>query len=155
MGQARNARPRQPADQRYDNAYLFGAICPARGVGAALALPYADAEAMQLHLDEISRRVAEGAHAVLLLDRAGWHTARNLNVPKNITPIFLPSRAPELNPVENVWQYLRSNWLSNRVFDTYHAIVDAACEAWQKLVAKPKTITSIGTREWAHVGQSL
>ena len=151
----RGRRPRQPADQRYDNAYLFGAICPARGVGAALALPYADAEAMQLHLDEISRRVAEGAHAVLLLDRAGWHTARNLNVPKNITPIFLPSRAPELNPVENVWQYLRSNWLSNRVFDTYHAIVDAACEAWQKLVAKPKTITSIGTREWAHVGQSL
>ena len=151
----RGTRPRQPADQRYDNAYLFGAICPARGVGAALALPYADAEAMQLHLDEISRRVAEGAHAVLLLDRAGWHTARNLNVPKNITPIFLPSRAPELNPVENVWQYLRSNWLSNRVFDTYHAIVDAACEAWQKLVAKPKTITSIGTREWAHVGQSL
>ena len=151
----RGTRPRQPADQRYDNAYLFGAICPAHGVGAALALPYADAEAMQLHLDEISRRVAEGAHAVLLLDRAGWHTARNLNVPKNITPIFLPSRAPELNPVENVWQYLRSNWLSNRVFDTYHAIVDAACEAWQKLVAKPKTITSIGTREWAHVGQSL
>ena len=151
----RGTRPRQPADQRYDNAYLFGAICPARGVGAALALPYADAEAMQLHLDEITRRVAEGAHAVLLLDRAGWHTARNLNVPKNITPIFLPSRAPELNPVENVWQYLRSNWLSNRVFDTYHAIVDAACEAWQKLVAKPKTITSIGTREWAHVGQSL
>ena len=151
----RGTRPRQPADQRYDNAYLFGAICPARGVGAALALPYADAEAMQLHLDEISRRVAEGAHAVLLLDRAGWHTARNLNVPKNITPIFLPSRAPELNPVENVWQYLRSNWLSNRVFDTYHAIVDAACEAWQKLVAKPKTITSIGMREWSHAGQSL
>ena len=150
----RGTRPRQPADQRYENAYLFGAICPARGVGAALALPYADAEAMQLHLDEISRRVAEGAHAVLLLDRAGWHTARNLNVPKNITPIFLPSRAPELNPVENVWQYLRSNWLSNRVFETYDAIIDAACEAWMKLIARPETITSIGTREWAHIGQS-
>ena len=68
----RGTRPRQPADQRYDNAYLFGAICPARGVGAALALPYADADMMQLHLDEISRNVAEGAHAVLILDRAGW-----------------------------------------------------------------------------------
>jgi hypothetical protein len=74
---------------------------------------------------------------------------------RNITPIFLPSRAPELNPVENVWQYLRSNWFSNRVFDTYDAIVDAACEAWQKLLAKPETITSIGMHEWAHVGQSL
>jgi hypothetical protein len=108
----RGTRPRQPADQRYDNAYLFGAICPARGVGAALALPYADTDMMQLHLDEISRNVAEGAHAVLLLDRAGWHITGKLDVPENITPIFLPSRAPELNPVENIWQYLRQNWLS-------------------------------------------
>ena len=70
----RGSRPRQPADQRYESAYLFGAICPARGTGAALAMPYADSEAMQLHLEEVSRRVRRGAHAVLLLDRAGWHT---------------------------------------------------------------------------------
>ena len=92
---------------------------------------------MQLHLDEISRNVAEGAHAVLLLDRAGWHTTGKLDVPDNITPIFLPSRAPELNPVENVWQYLRQNWLSNTVFENYDAIVDAACDAWRKLIADP------------------
>src|ERR1700691_5407971 len=151
----RGTRPRQPADQRYDNAYLFGAICPARGVGAALALPYADAAMMQLHLNEISRNVAVGAHAVLLLDRAGWHTTSKLDVPANITPIFLPSRAPELNPVENVWQYLRQNWLSNTVFENYDAIIDAACAAWRKLIAQPETITSIGMREWAHVGQPL
>jgi hypothetical protein len=108
----RGTRPRQPADQRYESAYLFGAICPARGVGAALALPFADTEAMQLHLDEISRHVAEGAHAVLLLDRAGWHTTAKLDLPSNITPIFLPSRAPELNPQENIWQFMRGNWLS-------------------------------------------
>jgi DDE superfamily endonuclease len=107
---------------------LFGAVCPARGVEAALALPYADTEAMQLHLDEISNRVAECAHAVLPLDRAGWQTTNNLDVPENVTPIFLPSRAPELNPV--VWQYLRSNWLSSRVFENYDAIIDAACQAW-------------------------
>ncbi len=70
----RGAGPRQHADQRYANAYLFGAICPAKGKGAALALPYVDTEMMQLHLDETSRSVAKGAHAVLLLDRAGWHT---------------------------------------------------------------------------------
>ena len=151
----RGTRPRQPADQRYDNAYLFGAICPARGVGGTLALPYADADMMQLHLDEISRNVAEGAHAVLILDRAGWHTTSKLDVPGNITPIFLPSRAPELNPVENVWQYLRQNWLSNTVFENYDAIIDAACAAWRKLIAQPETITSIGMRDWAHVGHSL
>jgi DDE superfamily endonuclease len=147
-------RPRQPADQRYESAYLFGAICPARGVGAALALPFADTEAMQLHLDEISRHVADGAHAVLLLDRAGWHTTAKLDVPSNVTPIFLPSRAPELNPVENIWQYLRANWLSNRVFETYDAIIEAACDAWLKLVAQPATIKSIGMRDWAHVDQT-
>jgi transposase len=149
----RGTRPRQPADQRYKNAYLFGAICPARGKGAALALPFADTDAMQLHIDEISRHVARGAHAVLLMDRAGWHTTAKLNVPRNITPIFLPSRAPELNPVENIWQYLRANWLSNRIFDTYEDIIEAACGAWQKLLAQPKSITSIGMRKWAHVGQ--
>jgi transposase len=116
-------------------------------------MPYADTEAMQLHLDEISRTVARQAHAVLLLDRAGWHTTGNLVVPKNMTLVFLPSRAPELNPVENVWQYIRANWLSNRVFETYEAIVDAACEAWRKLLAQPQTITSIGMRDWAKIGQ--
>jgi hypothetical protein len=55
---------------------------------------------MQLHIDEIALHVAKGAHAVLLLDRAGWHIAGDLRWPKNITPILLPSRSPELNPVD-------------------------------------------------------
>jgi transposase len=108
---------------------------------------------MQLHLDEISRTVARGAHAVLLLDRAGWHTTGNLVWPRNITPILLPSRSPELNPVEQIWQFLRANFLSNRVFDTYEDIIDAACEAWRNLIALPETITSIGMRQWANRGQ--
>jgi transposase len=95
----------------------------------------------------------KGAHVVLLLDRAGWHTTPALAVPKNITMILLPSRAPELNPVENIWPYLRQNWLSPRVFDTYEDVVDAACDAWRKLIAQPDTITSIGSREWAITGQ--
>jgi len=108
---------------------------------------------MQLHLNEIARTVTKGAHAVLLLDRAGWHTTTALTVPRNITIIFLPSRAPELNPVENIWQYIRANWLSNRVFETYDDIIEAACDAWRKLIAEPEAITSIGTREWAIIGQ--
>ena len=93
---------------------------------------------MQLHLDEISRNVADGAHAVLLLDRAGWHTTGKLDLPDNIAQIFLPSRAPELNPVENIWQHLRQNWLSNTVFENYDAIIDVACAAWRKLIAQPR-----------------
>jgi hypothetical protein len=117
-------------------------------------MPYADTEAMQFHLDEISQTVAKGAHAVLLLDRAGWHTTHKLSVPKNMTLILLPSRSPELNPVENIWQYLRANWLSNRVFENHTEISDAACEAWNKLTALPAVITSIGMRDWAHVSHS-
>ena len=110
---------------------------------------------MQLHLDEISRNVAEGPHAVLLFDRAGWRTTGKLDAPDTIAPIFLPSRAPELNPVENVGQHLRHNWLSNTVFENYDAIVDAACAAWRNLIAQPETITSIGMRDWAHLPQPL
>lgn len=107
-----------------------------------------------MHVDEISCRVARGSQAVLLLDRAGWHTTDKLNIPKNMTLIFLPSRSPELNPVENVWQYLRANWLSNRVFETYDDIIDAACKAWKNLLTRPAVITSIGMRDWAHIGHS-
>jgi hypothetical protein len=74
----RGTRPRQPKDQRYANAYIFGAICPARGEGAALVLPQVNTEAMQLHLQEIARTVAPGAHAVVLMDRAGWHLSGDL-----------------------------------------------------------------------------
>ncbi len=116
-------------------------------------LPWANAQAMQMHLDEIGKAVARKAHGVVLMDRAGWHTTGNLKVPKNLTIILLPPRSPELNPVENIWQYLRSNWLSNSVFEDYNAIVDAGCEAWNKLIAIPETITSIGMRILAHIGQ--
>ena len=84
----RGTRPRQPADQRYDNAYLFGAICPARGVGAALALPYADTDMMHLHLDKISRNVAEGAHAVLVLTE--WDEFRKLDLKKLRRALAVP-----------------------------------------------------------------
>jgi transposase len=115
-------------------------------------MPFADTHAMQKHLEEISRAVSPGACAVLLMDQAGWHTTGALEMPANVIPIFLPPRSPELNPVENIWQFMRDNWLSNRIFEDYEAIVDACCEAWNRLMEKPGRITSIGLRQWAHVG---
>jgi transposase len=148
----KGSRPPAPRDQRYAWAHLFGAVCPARGVGAGLVLPVANSHAMNEHLAEISRQVAPGAHAVVTLDGAGWHLpGGKLRIPDNISLLPLPPYSPQLNPVENVWQFLRQNHLSNRVYETYDAIVDACCEAWNALVAEPKRITSIATRDWAQV----
>jgi hypothetical protein len=84
---------------------------------------------MNLHLVEIAATVAPRAHAVLLVDQAGWHLSTGLVVPPNITIMALPPKCPELNPVENVWQFLRDNWLSNRVFKSYDDLVDHCCVA--------------------------
>jgi len=105
---------------------------------------------MSLHLSEISQAVAPGAHAVVLLDQAGWHQSKRLLIPANITLVPLPAKAPERNPVENVWQFLRENWLSNRVFRSYEDILDHCCAAWNKLIDQPWRIMSIGLRDWAH-----
>ncbi len=115
-------------------------------------MPAVNTEAMNEHLKEISVQVARGAHAVLILDRAGWHQAgEKLIVPENITLLALPPYAPELNPMENVWEYLRGNKLCALVWDTYDAIVQACRSAWQFLVDDPARIQSIGAREWACV----
>ena len=113
-------------------------------------MPWCDTEAMNAHLVEISAQVDIGAHAVLILDQAGWHTTKKLQVPDNITLLPLPPRSPELNPVENIWQFMRDNWLSNRVFQSYEQIVALCCEAWNRLIDQPWTIMSIGYRKWAY-----
>lgn len=115
-------------------------------------LPVANGHAMNEHLAEISRQVTPGAHAVITLDGAGWHQpGGKLRIPDNISLLTLPPYSPELNPVENVWEYLRGNQLSNRVYESYDAIVDACCNAWNALIADPNRIASIATREWARV----
>jgi hypothetical protein len=86
------------------------------------------------------------------VDGAGWQRpSERLIVPSNITLLTLPAYSPELNPVENVWQYLRANWLSHRVWESYDEIVDACCAAWNALMATPERITSITTRAWSQV----
>jgi putative transposase len=149
----KGSRPRQPVDQRYDSAYVFGAVCPARDTGAALVLPYANTDAMQHHLEAIAKQVVAGAHAVVLLDQAGWHTTPKLKLPANISLLFLPPVCPELNATENIWQFLRQTYLSNRIFEDYTAIVAAGCRAWNELTAEAGRIASIASRDWAVTGQ--
>jgi hypothetical protein len=146
----RGTRPTAPKDQRTTSTYIFGAICPRLGKAAGLVLPRCNVAAMNLHLAEMATAVAPAAHAVLLLDQAGWHLSQRLVVVANITLMPLPAKCPELNPTENVWQFMRDNWLSNQVFPSYDAIVDHCCDAWNRLADQPWRIMSIGLRNWAH-----
>jgi hypothetical protein len=146
----RGTRPAAPQDQRTASTYIFGAVCLKDGKGAALVLPFCNTAAMNLHLAEVSSLVAPGKHAVMLLDQAGWHLSTMLDMPANITLLPLPPKCPELNAMENVWQFIRDNWLSNRIFQAHDDIVGHCCDAWNKLVDQPWRIMSIGMREWAH-----
>ena len=146
------SRPPMVRDNRHDSAYLFGAICHARKVGAAIIMPSVNAEAMSEHLKEISTQIALGAHAVVVCDGAGWHqSGGRLRVPHNITLLPLPPYAPELNPMENIWDYLRGNKLSKRVWNSYQEIVAACKDAWLFLLGDPKRIDTIAHRAWSWV----
>ena len=105
---------------------------------------------MTEHLAGIGKAVDPDARAVVIPDQAGWRMPGRLMAPGNITLPPLPPRSPGLNPVENVWQIMRDNWLPNRVLESCDDIVDHCCKAWNKLVNQPSRIVSTGLREWAH-----
>jgi hypothetical protein len=124
-------------------------VCPARAATAALVMPRADTQAMSAHLAEIATQVAPGAHAVVILDGAGWHASRALVVPENLTLVPLPPYAPELNPIENVWAYLRANRLAISVMDGWDDIVTRCCDAWNFFADDPDRVRSITDRDYA------
>jgi hypothetical protein len=123
-------------------------VCPARDAGVALVLTRLDTAAMNLFLVELSQAVAPGAHGIVLMDKAGWHTASELRVPKNLSLVFLPPYSPELNPIERLWLHLRDNRLSHRVFQTTEAIIDSCCEAWNWLLTETGRIRSLCSYPW-------
>ena len=142
-------RPRVVRQQQFLSAYLFGASCPATGQSAAVVMPASNTDAMAEHLRCISDQLDAGRHAVIVMDRAAWHTTQKLPGFHNISLIYLPPASPELNPMEQVWQQLRQDSLSNRCFDDYDDIVNATCDAWNQFVADPERVKSLCYREWA------
>lgn len=115
-------------------------------------MPWVSSEVMSVHLAEIGKAVDPNAHCVLICDGAGWHqSGERLTVPHNVTLLRLPPYAPELNPIENVWEYLRGNYLSHTVWGTYEQIVEACCTAWNAFINNIERVTSVTTRQWARV----
>ena len=127
------SRPTAVKQTEYEWCYLFAAVNPMTGASSALVTPTVNTTLMNEHLRFISREAGPGVHVVLVLDQAGWHVAKGLRVPDNITLLHLPPYSPELNPVERVWGYLRSHHLSNRVYRDYNELFDETTAAWNLL----------------------
>jgi transposase len=136
-------RPSGPADKRFASLYLFAACRPGTDQAWALALPEATTRTMNIFLASFATQLDPGTHAVLILDQAGWHGGNRLVVPENVTLVPLPPYSPELNPVERVWLYLRERFLSHRVLGNYGAVLDAACRAWNRLLAETGRLASL------------
>lgn len=102
---------------------------------------------MSLHIDEISLSIPEGRHALLIMDGAGWHQESHHR--DNVSLLKIPPYSPELNPCEQVWQYIKDRWLKNRCYKDYDDIVTVAWEALNKFTAENGRIQSLCSRAWA------
>jgi transposase len=137
----RGSRPTAVKQTKYEWVYLYAAVEPATGASVALQAPHVNTGTMNVFLGMLGEELGPRDHAVLILDQAGWHKARALAVPDNITILHLPPYAPELNPVERLWAYLRSHYLSNRAYDGYDHLLAAGAQAWQRLT--PERLRSV------------
>lgn len=144
------SRPVRVKQTEYQWVHLFAAVDPVTGQSSALLAPHCNTQYMNAHLQFISQAAGAQTHVVLVLDGAGWHSSKALNVPENITLLPLPAYSPELNPIERVWRYLRSNYLSNRAFKDYDEIFNVTANAWNRL--DDKTLASITATDWLRAG---
>ncbi|MCC6429233.1 MAG: IS630 family transposase, partial [Phycisphaerales bacterium] len=119
------SRPTAVKQTRYEWVYLYAAVEPSTGASVALQAPSINTGTMNVFLEMLGKELGPNDHAVMIMDPAGWHKARALVVPDNITILYLPPYSPELNPVEQLWAYLRSHFLSNRAYDDYQHLLDA------------------------------
>lgn len=137
----------------HEYTYAYGAVDVCTGELDSLILPHVNTECMQLFLNEVSARHAN-EHIIMVIDGAGWHRSCQLKAPQNIYLLTLPPYAPELNPIEHVWDELREKFFHNRVFDSLDALEEQLTVALKTLEADPGTVNSIVTWPWL-VGVAL
>lgn len=139
----RGSRPAAVKQTQYEWLYVMAAVCSRTGQSIGMLSPYVSTEVVNVYLKQFAGKLATNVHAALIWDRAGFHKAKELVVPENITIIELPAYSPELNPVENLWQYLRSHYWANRSYGDYDDLRQAACDAWQRVCLTAEMIKSI------------
>lgn len=130
------SRPRAVRQTRYEWVYLYTAVEPTTGDSAALVAPNVDTGTMNQFLQIVDAERKSDEHIVLIMDQAGWHKSKQLQMPQGITGLLLPPYSPELNPVENLWHYLRSHYLANRTYENYDDLLNAGTAAYRSLTAE-------------------
>ena len=139
----RGSRPRALRQTKYEWLYVIGAVCPQTGQSVGLLAPTINTDIMNAFFEQFAAEVSPDIHVVMVWDQAGFHTSKKLKVPENVTIVPLPPYSPELNPVENLWHYLRSHYWANRIYADYDALRYAAVDAWQKAALNPDIIQSV------------
>lgn len=142
------SRPRRVRQTEYGWRYVFGAVCVTSGAACGWVMNAADTEMMNIFLRELGLSLAPDVQAVLLLDRAGWHTAKRLQLPENITLLLLPPYSPELNPAELLWRELRRETLSNREYEDEEQLEEAVVVGWNRLTDDPQRLRSLCCFPW-------
>ncbi|HAS6410520.1 TPA: IS630 family transposase [Vibrio vulnificus] len=144
----RGSRPRVVKQQQFEYAYLFGSVCPARGIGEAMVVPWVNKNIMVEHLKQLSAVTKKGRHAVVIMDGAGWHTNDIAEPFDNVSIIKLPPYSPELNPIEQVWSWLRQHYLANQSFADYEDIVSKVCRALNSFLECSARVRQMCSRRW-------
>jgi transposase len=139
----RGSRPRRVRQNGRTSLYVLTAVCAASGAAAGLIAPELNTAVVNLFLEQFARQLAPGVHAVLLWDGAGYHVGKDLVVPANVSLINLLPYSPELNPVENLWHYLRAHYWSHGVYPDYEALLEVATETWRTVCMDPEKVRSI------------
>ena len=147
----KGTRPRKVKQRQFISTYLYGAACHQTGKSYGVVLPSTNTQSMNMFLKGLSMDITEGKHVALIVDNARWHNSSDLTVPSNITLIPLPPYSPELNAMEQVWQWIKKNFLYNRCYADYNDIVDKVCDAWNHVSQKPDLIKSIIHRQWIFI----
>ena len=147
-------RPVAFAQVEREYSYAFAALSPFDGELVSLLLPWTNTEMMSLFLGEASRRYPN-EQVVMIMDQAGWHKAKRLNIPDNITLQWLPPYSPELNPVELLWDDIREKWFSNRVFKTLNAVELQLLKALQHYLSSPSELSSLTIFPWIKLEYSM
>jgi transposase len=140
-------RPRVVRQQQYTNTYIIGSVCHGQNITEAIISPHCNSDAMHHHLQQISRITKPEYFAVVVMDQASWHTTENIYDLPNVAALFLPASSPELNPMEQVWKWIKDHFLSNRVFDGYEDIEKSCCDAWN-IFAKSKDLFESMCNPW-------